>query len=70
MNNQYERVLTTDRAQELIQELFAGQTVPIKLIRTKVDEVHNERGGAAHTEESKPSDYIRPVTNEGIGVCQ
>ena len=45
MNNQYEGVLTTDRAQELIQELFAGQTIPIKQIRTEVDEVHKERGG-------------------------
>ena len=45
MNSQYEGVLTTDRAQELIQELFAGQTVPIKRIRTKVDEANIERGG-------------------------
>ena len=45
MHSKYKGVLTTDRAQELIQELFAGQTVPIKQIRTKVDEENIERGG-------------------------
>ena len=45
MNNRYEGVLTTDRAQELIQKLFTGQTAPIKQIRIKVDEAHIECGG-------------------------
>ena len=48
MSEQYEykeQDLTPNMAQELIQELFAGQTVPIQQIKTRVDEVHEERGG-------------------------
>ena len=48
MNVQYQyfgQHLTPSIAQELIRELFAGRTVPIQQIKTRVDEVHRERGG-------------------------
>ena len=48
MNNQYQysgKHLTPSIAQELIQELFAGQTVQRQQVITDVDEVHTERGG-------------------------
>ena len=48
MNNQYEYVekpLTPNIARELIQELFAGQTVQKQEIIRIVDETHRERGG-------------------------
>ena len=45
MNNQYKRVITPKAAQELIQELFAGQTVQRRKIIETVDKVHSERGG-------------------------
>lgn len=48
MNEQYEYVgktLTPKIARELIQELFAGQTVQKQKIMTIVDKTHLERGG-------------------------
>ena len=48
MNNQYEyaeKSLTPSRAQHLIIELFAGQTVQKQEIMQVVDETHLERGG-------------------------
>ena len=48
MNNQYKysgRPLTPLIAQELIQELFEGQTVQKQEIITAIDETHLERGG-------------------------
>ena len=48
MNEQYQysrQVLTPNIAKELIQELFAGETVQRQEIVRKVDEVHRERGG-------------------------
>lgn len=48
MNNQYEhfgQTLTPDIAQELIQELFAGQTAQRPDIMRTVDEEHLDRGG-------------------------
>lgn len=45
MNNNDGQVLTTKVAQELIEELFRGQTVQLQQIREKVDAVHVERGG-------------------------
>ena len=45
MNDQYTPNLTPQTAQELIQELFGGQTVQLQEIKGKVDEVHRERGG-------------------------
>ncbi len=48
MNDQYKYVgqsLTLKIARELIQELFAGQTVPKREIVRVVDETHLERGG-------------------------
>ncbi|MYB92568.1 tetratricopeptide repeat protein [Candidatus Poribacteria bacterium] len=50
MNNRYryfEQVLTPDIAQELIQELFEGQTVQKQEITNAVDNAHLERGGLA-----------------------
>lgn len=57
MNNHDGQVLKPKIAQELIQELFAGQTVQLQQIIGKVDEVHVERGGLS-------SDYKwhHPVT--------
>lgn len=48
MNEQYEyfgKTLTPNIARELIQELFAGRTVPRQEIIKIVDETHLERGG-------------------------
>ncbi len=48
MNDTYqysEKRLTQSMAQELIQELFAGQTVALQEIRTQVDARHIGRGG-------------------------
>ena len=48
MNDQYKNVgksLTPGIAAELIQELFAGQTVQKQEIVATVDETHQERGG-------------------------
>ena len=45
MNNHEGRVLTPSVAQELIQELFAGQTVQRQEIVRKVNGAHSERGG-------------------------
>ena len=48
MNSQYEyaeKSLTPNRAQHLIIELFAGQTVQKQEIMQVVDETHLERGG-------------------------
>ena len=47
MNNRDGQVLTPRMAQELIQELFAGQTVQLQQIIQRVDEVHEERSGHA-----------------------
>ena len=48
MNNRYQyfgQHLTPRIAQELIRELFAGETAEIQQVRNTVDEVHKERGG-------------------------
>ena len=48
MNDQYqyfEQHLTPSIAQELIQELFEGETVRRQIIISKVDETHEGRGG-------------------------
>ena len=50
MNNQYKysgQPLTPHIAQELIQELFSGQTVQKQEIITGVNQAHLERGGLA-----------------------
>ena len=49
MNNDNGHIFTPPMIQLLIQELFAGQTVPIQQIRTRVDEVITERGGQTST---------------------
>ena len=50
MNNQYKyfgQHLTARMSRELIQELFAGQTIHKQEIIKAVDEAHLERGGLA-----------------------
>lgn len=52
MNNQdkfFEQPLTSSIAQELIQELFVGQTSEKQQIVEAVDELHTERGGKPST---------------------
>ena len=58
MNNDNGHIFTPPMIQLLIQELFAGQTVPIQQIRTRVDDVIRERGGQTSTGEVN-----RPVTH-------
>ncbi len=61
MSDQYKYVgknLTPGIAEELIQELFAGQTVQIQKIMRTVDETHLERGGLPSTTKGHP-----PVRN-------
>ena len=58
MNNDNGHIFTPLMIQVLIQELFAGQTIPIQQIRTRVDEVIRERGGQTSTGE-----VSRPVTH-------
>ena len=65
MNNDNGRVFTPLMIQLLIQELFAGQTVPIQQIRTRVDEVIRERGGQTSTGEVR-----RPVTHALLRLKQ
>ena len=60
MDKQYEysgESLTTKMAQELIIELFKGQTIAKTEIVRKVDETHLERGG------KKAETKVHPVTN-------
>ena len=48
MNDQYKyfgQHLTPSITQELIRELFAGETVQVQHVKNKIDEVHKERGG-------------------------
>ena len=63
MNDQDERVLTRKVAQELIQELFAGQTVQIQQIKKRVDEIHAERDGQPFN-----SGLNHPVTYALLGM--
>ena len=58
MNNDNGHIFTPLMIQLLIHELFAGQTVPIQQIRTRVDEEIRERGGQTSTGE-----VSRPVTH-------
>ena len=56
MNDQYqyfEKHLTPSIAQELIQELFEGETVRRQVIIKKVDEIHEGRGGYPPQAESQ-----------------
>lgn len=54
MNNQNGQVLTPKFAQELIQELFTGQTVRLHEIIAKVDTAHTERGGQLSSSQHHP----------------
>ena len=58
MNNDNGRVFTPLMIRSLIHELFAGQTVPIQQIRTRVGEVIRERGG-----QTSDGQVNRPVTH-------
>ena len=61
MNDRYqhfEKHLTPSIAQELILELFAGDTVQRQEVVRRVDEVHRERGGLPPTAKSlHPAEY-------------
>ena len=57
MNDQYQyfgKHLTPSIAEQLILELFAGQTKELQKIKTKVEEVHKQRGGLPHTAQCYP----------------
>ena len=57
MNDQYQyfgKHLTPSIAEQLILELFAGQTKELQEIKTKVEEVHKQRGGLPHTAQYHP----------------
>lgn len=41
-------------AEQLIIELFAGQTKELQVIKTKVEEIHKQQGGLQHTAEIHP----------------
>ncbi len=43
-------------AEQLIIELFVGQTRELQVIKTKVEEVHKQRGGLPHTAQYHPVD--------------
>ena len=58
MNNDNGHVFTPLMIQLLIHELFAGQTIPIQQIRTRVVEVIRKRGGQTSTDQVN-----RPVTH-------
>ena len=70
MNNQSARVLTVQIAQELIQELFAEQTVGLQEIKEKVGEIHTERGGLSSDYRSHHPVTYAPIKNEANGTCR
>ena len=54
MNISENKKLVPSIAQQLILELFAGQTKELNEIKTKVEEVHRQRGGLPHTAQYHP----------------
>ena len=54
MNISKNKKLVPGIAEQLIIELFAGQTKELKEIKTKVEEVHKQRGGLPHTTQYHP----------------
>ena len=54
MNISENKKLVPSIAEQLILELFAGQTKELQVIKTKVEEVHEQRGGLPHTAKIHP----------------
>ena len=54
MNISQNKKLVPSIAEQLILELFAGQTKELQVIKTKVAEVHEQRGGLPHTAQIHP----------------
>ena len=54
MNISENKKLVPSIAEQLILELFAGQTKELQVIKTKVEEIHKQRGGLPHTAKIHP----------------
>ncbi len=54
MNISENKKLVPSIAEQLILELFAGQTKELQVIKTKVEEIHKQRGGLSHTAQIHP----------------
>ena len=54
MNISQSKKLFPSIAEQLILELFAGQTKELQVIKTKVEEIHQQRGGLPHTAKIHP----------------
>ena len=54
MNISENKKLVPSIAEQLILELFAGQTKELQVIKTKVEEIHKQRGGLPHTAQIHP----------------
>ena len=54
MNISKNKKLVPSIAEQLIIELFAGQTKELQVIKTKVEEIHKQRGGLPHTAKIHP----------------
>ncbi len=67
MNNHEGQKLVPSLAQKLIIELFAGQTAQLQEIKTKVEEVHQERRGLPLTAKYSPvSSALRKLKESGV----
>ena len=54
MNISENKKLVPSMAEQLILELFAGQTKELQVIKTRVEEIHKQRGGLLHTAKIHP----------------
>lgn len=54
MNISENKKLVPSIAEQLILELFAGQTKELRVIKTKVEEIHKQRGGLPRTAKIHP----------------
>ena len=54
MNISKNKKLVPSIAEQLILELFAGQTKELQVIKTKVEEIHKQRGGLPYTAKIHP----------------
>ena len=67
MDNQEGQRLVPQIAEQLIIELFAGQTAQLQEIKTEVEEVHAERGGLPPTVRYSPvSSALSKLKESGI----
>jgi tetratricopeptide (TPR) repeat protein len=67
MNNYEGQRLVPRIAEQLIIELFAGQTIQTQEIKIKVEEVHAERGGSPYTSKYHPvSRALRTMRESGL----